>query len=300
MKNLLIKSLFILFAVNISFAQKWMTDIDIAQKLALVQNKMVLMVWKGTTEYPYPVFVNDDKGRTIFIDDLFTDEEVSPLIWEHFVPVIVNENKYGLMYYDIKGKRSQRYIDKFNDNSIKIMDVNGNIINVTNTYSEDLQNITEIIKNYSISTAFVTPELQGYNNEKTFYSAYYLASKYMDFSMYLNENLRPELMTLLTIYINEAKLNTKKVSKEDQLILQQRCDLLEIQQYLLLKRPKKVLRQLKKINAEEIENKNKPFVAFLYYTAYSILENEKNAKKWKAEVSSVNLKKAQLIINLNS
>lgn len=300
MKNLFLKSLFILFTINISFAQAWMTDLDIAQKLALVQNKMVLMVWEGTTEYPYPIFVDDNKGNLVYIENLFTDEEVSPLIWEHFVPVIVSEDQYGLMYYEIKGKRSQRYIDKFNDNSIKIMDVNGNILNISNSYSEDIQNITKIIQKYSLSTTFITPELKGYQTEKSFYSAYYLASKYLDFSMYVNENLRSDLLTLSSVYIDEAKALTKKEIKEDQLLLQQRCDLLELQQYLLLKRPKKVLRQLKKMDAESIQNKNRTFIAFLYYTAYSILENEKNTKIWKVEVSSVNLKKAQLIINLNS
>lgn len=300
MKNLLIKFLFILFTVNVSFAQAWMTDLNIAQKLALVQNKMVLMVWEGATEYPYPVFVNDEKGRTVFIDNLFSDEDISPLIWKHFVPVIVTEEEYGLMYYDIKDKRSKRYIDKFNDNTIKIMDVNGNILNVSNTYSEDLQNITKIIQKYSLSTTFITSELKGFHSKKTFYSAYYLASKYMDYSMYVNEKLKTELMTLSNIYIHEAKLLTKKELKVDQSILQQRCDLLEVKQYLLLKRPKKVLRQLKKMDAKSIQNKNKPFVAFLYYTIYSILEDEKNAEVWKVEVSSLNLKKAQLIININS
>ena len=77
----------VLFAINLSSAQAWMTNLEIAQSLAKVQNKMVLMVWEETTEYQYPVYVRDNNGRTIFIRNLFKDENVSPLIWEHFIPV---------------------------------------------------------------------------------------------------------------------------------------------------------------------------------------------------------------------
>lgn len=300
MKHRLILFIALFFIVKFSTAQEWMTDLKIAQKLALVQNKMVLMVWEGTTEYPYPVFVNDDKGRRVFIENLFVDEEVSPLIWEHFVPVIVSENTYGIMYAQIKGKRNQVYIDKFNDNSIKVMDVNGNILNISDTYSEDLQNITEIIKKFSLNTEFVTPELNGYRSEKNFYSAYFLASKYMDFSLYAKGKLRPSILRLSRIYIKEARELVKNESKEDKQVLAQRCDLLEVKQYLLFKRPKRVLRLLKKMEAEKITNANTEFVAFLYYTAYLSLDKPEDAEVWKSKISSLNLKKAQLIINLNS
>lgn len=300
MKNLFIKSLFVLLATNFSLAQAWMTDLSIAQKLALVENKMVLMVWEGTTEYPYPVYVNDDRGRTLFIENLFTDEEISPIIWEHFVPVIVNEDKYGEMYYEIKDKRSQKYIDKFNDNSIKIMDTNGAILNTSDVYMEDLENITKIIQNYAIKTDFIATELMGYHKEKNFLSAYFLASKYMDYSMYVNEKLRTELIKLSSIYIKEAQLLVEKEPKEDQQVLLERSNLLGIQQYLLFKRPKKVIRLLKKMDAEDISGTNSVYASFLFYTAYMSIGDTDKAEKWKSKISSVNLKKAQKLINLNS
>ena len=76
MKNRIVVAFIILFTANFCHSQEWMTSIDIAQKLALIQNKMVLMVWEESTKYPYPVLVNDDKGRTIFIGNLFEDENV--------------------------------------------------------------------------------------------------------------------------------------------------------------------------------------------------------------------------------
>ncbi|EPR74920.1 hypothetical protein ADIWIN_0007 [Winogradskyella psychrotolerans RS-3] len=276
-----------------------MTNLDIAQNLAITQNKMVLMVWEESTQYPYGVLANDDTGKTVFIENLFESEILSPLVWEHFVPVIVSEYKYADLYEDIKDKRSQKYIDKFNDDSIKIMDVNGNILNVSSD-PENFQNITTIINDYAINTEFIAPELIGYNTKKDFYSAYYLASKYLDFSIYMKEKLRPEFIDLGIIYLNEASNLVETQPTDDQQALAQRVALLDLQQYLILKRPKKVLRQLKKMDAESLETTNESFVAFLYYTVYKILNDETNAALWESKISSVNLKKAQLLINLNS
>jgi len=299
MYKIIIRCLFLLLASNVSNAQAWMTNLEIAQKLALTQNKMVLMVWEESTTYPYGVMANDEYGKLVFIESLFESEVMSPIVWEYFVPVIVSESQYADLYADIEGKRSNKYINKFNDDSIKIMDVNGNIVNLT-SHPEQFQNITTIIKNYGISTAFLSPELIGYRNEKDFYSTYYLASKYLDFSMYMSENNRSAFIDLGMLYLEEASNLVTAEPKEDQKVLNQRVALLDLQQYFILKRPKKVLRQLKKIENDGIELNNESFVAFLYYTAYSILEDETEVKLWKSKISSVNLKKAQLLINLNS
>ncbi|WP_412560197.1 hypothetical protein [Winogradskyella sp. MIT101101] len=299
MKKLYTTLALVFFGMSISFAQAWMTNLEIAQRLAQVQNKMVLMVWEETTNYQYPVFVKDDRGRTIYIDNLFEDEEVSPLIWEYFVPVIVSEYRYADLYEKIKGKRSQAYIDKFNDDSIKIMDVNGNILNVS-YFTEDFQNITEIIRLYGLNTQYIAQELKDYKSEKDFYSAYYLASKYLDFALYADTKTRSSIVNLSNIYLQEAVELIKEQEPEDRPSLEQRCELLKIQEYLILKRPKKVIRLLKKLKDEDIYESNKSFVAFLYYTAYMSTDKPEDAKPWKAKISLVNLSKAQKIINLNT
>lgn len=299
MKNNLLKALFVFFTINMCNAQPWMTNLDIAQSMAKVENKMVLMVWEEATTYPYHVLVKLDNGKTIFIENMFEDETISPLIWEHFVPVIVNEIVYTDMYDKIKDKRTQSYLDKFNDDSIKIMDINGNILNVSSD-PENYQNITTIIQKYAINTEFVATELFGYKTNEDFYSAYYLASKYLDYSMYLKPEIRKEMIDLSNIYLEAASEFIVNNPVEEQLTLSQRVDLLKIQEYLIAERPKKVLRQLKRIDAENMEPNNQGFVAFLYYTAYSILNKESEAALWKSKISSVNLKKAQMLINLNS
>lgn len=299
MKNLIIRASLIFFTVNLSYSQEWMTSLEIAQKLALMQNKTVLMVWEEATKYPYLVYVDDEKGGTIVIGNLFEDEKISQLIWENFVPVIVSESQHASLYKKVKGKRKQRYIDKFNDDSIKVMDANGNIIN-TSYVAEDYLDIAKLIENYALNTQLVTLELEAYKKEKNFYSAYYLASKYLDLSVYVNEAIRSEIIDLSNIYLDEAVGFLEIEATEDKSTLKQRAELLKIQEYLILNRPKRVLRELKKMDAENIESTNEALVNFLYYTAYSILKDEKNIELWKTKVSLLNLKKAQMIININT
>lgn len=299
MKNNLIVLIFVLFVVCPCSAQEWMTSLDIAKKLALVQNKMILMVWEESTLYPYPILVNDTAGRTIIIGNLFEDENISPLIWESFVPVIVRENQYADLYEEIKDKRKQSYIDKFNDDSIKIMDVNGNILNV-NDVDIDMQNITTLIRKYAINTEIISEELSNYNTEKNFYSAYYLASKYLDLALYCDKKIRSEIVDLSNIYLKEALTFLQTSSEDDKLILEQRCKLLKIQESLVLESPRKVIRELNKMDADAIKNTNESYVAFLYYVAFMSLDEPENAKEWKSKVSLLNLRKAKLFINLNS
>ena len=310
MKNPILTLLVILTFGTFANAQQWMRSLDIAQKLAMVQNKMVLMVWEESTLYDYPVVYRNERGRTLVVSNLFLDENISPLIWENFVPVIVSENAYHDLYMAVKGKRSERYIDKLNDDTIKIMDINGNILNVSgykdgwqnmNRVGDDLwvQNISKIINVYGLNTKYIENELRNYKNDKNFYSAFFLASKYLDFALYTKERTRPRIIDLSNIYLDEARrfVETENLEGKSSLLL--RCDLLDIQEFLLVRRPKKVLRSLKRIEKDDTFETNEGFIAFLYYTAYMSLGKEEEAQEWKSKVSSLNLKKAEKIINLN-
>jgi len=298
MRKYILILLFVLVFGSSIEAQEWMRSLDIAQKLALVQNKMILMVWEDSTYYDYPVAVQNNRGRYLIIPNLFSDEKISPLIWKNFIPVIVSEDEYHDLFIKIKDKRRQAYIDKFNDDSIKIMDVNGNILNVT-PYVDGIQDITRLIERYALSTDLISNELKNYYNDKNFYSAFFLASKYLDLALYARKNTRSKLIDLSNIYLEEAKRFVKSESLEGDTTLLQRCELLKIQEYLVDERPNKVLRELKKLSKIGLAQSNDEFFAFLKYTAHASLAEEDEATLWKTKVSSLNLKKAEKIINLN-
>ena len=78
-----------------SNAQEWMKSLSIAKRLAQTENKMLLVMWEEATLYPFPVVMFDDNGRRIYVEDMFDVEEIEEILWENFVPVMINENEYN-------------------------------------------------------------------------------------------------------------------------------------------------------------------------------------------------------------
>ena len=103
--------LFFLLTINVlhfSQAQEWMTSLDIAKRLALVQNKMIFAVWENASLDRYPIIIKDQDGKVLIVD-LFNNESLNEIIWEYFVPVIISESNYLDLFDKIKGKRKENY-----------------------------------------------------------------------------------------------------------------------------------------------------------------------------------------------
>lgn len=295
MKKIILIVLLSLGCFTRSESQEWMTSLDVAKNFAFIQDKLLFAIWEDASFDPYPVLIKNEKGNT-FVSDLFTNEVLNELVWEHFVPVIISEYKYPELYNEIKGKRSQLYIDKFNDDTIKIMDVNGHIINTSMSYYEYLD-IVMFISKYAMNTAFLRAELANYRERKDFNTTYRLASKYIDFAILVGDDVREEILRLSDYYLQEAKGFIPNESSEE---LVEKIELQNLKQILVLGKAKKVLRQLKRMCKDRIEASNEPLVAFLYFTAYAVLKDETKASVWRSKVSLVNLKKANLIVKNNS
>ncbi|MBA6152752.1 hypothetical protein [Gelidibacter maritimus] len=283
---------------NICFSQEWMTSLEAAKRTALVQDKFLFMMWEEAASIPYPVIMNDTNGNEILFDDLFQNEEINRIIWKYFVPVKVDENLYGELYDEIKDTKSRSYMLQFEDDNIKIMDPNLNIVN-TSFSPEAYFNLSQFITNYGLNTSYLNAELRNYAEHKNFGTAYRLASKYMDFAILVNRKTRQDIVSLSLRYLDDAErylitddINGKKHFAD-------KISLLRWSQYLLQNRPKKVLRLLKRFDTSEIDETTASQLAFLYYTAYELRKDEKNAGLWKGKVSLVNLRKAELIANLH-
>ena len=298
MKKKILSVLVIIMAFTTCNAQEWMTSLDVAKRLALIQDKLIFMMWEDATTYPFPVKVINDNGRYFLIENLFESEEVNQLIWEHFVPVKVNESNYSELYENIKDTRPQVYLDKFNDDSIKIMDVNGNIINTDIIYSEYID-LSKLIYKYYLDTSFLKIELQNYAQEQNFTTAFRLAVKYMDAAIIGNKDVRAEIIKLSTIYLEEAERYLMSETLNNKAALKQKGELQRLMQDLILGKSKRVLRKLKRIDATEIDSINQSLVDFLYFTAYILQKDEKNASLWRSKLSLVNLSKANQIFKSN-
>lgn len=284
-----------LLVSSLIFSQEWMSNLKVAQNLALVQNKMVLMIWEEETFYDYPVIVVNRNNQQIMLNNLFEEIELNEAIWEYFIPVVVSEYVYDDLYAQIKNKRSQSYIDKLSDASLKVMDIHGNIVNVNMPYDDEF-NLSVIIRDYAFNTEFLTQELRNYKDNKNFLSAYFLASKYLDFAAANKAKVRPNIINLAKIYMQEAEdlLTSDSNNKQDEFA--QRLEMLQLQADLLESKVSRVIRNLKKMEKDTIFESNKSYQAFLFYTAYKIKRDNQEAAVWKPQVSSVNLNKAEAII----
>lgn len=136
-------------------------------------------------------------------------------------------------------------------------------------------------------------------NDKTFVTSSLLANKYVDFAIYANDKLRPELIELANIYLDDSVKLLKKMEEDNKEAYFQRLDLIEIKGLLILNESKNAYIQLKKIDEDELDEINKRLFAFLNYTALRLLVDEINSDLWKSKISSLDLKKAELIISNN-
>lgn len=297
MKKLVLFFSIVSMSVSYASAQEWFSNFDIAKRLALVQDKMLFVVWEESLYYSYPLIYNTDKGEIIAVD-ISQDDSFDSIIWEYFIPVLLPESEYDKLLLAAKG-RETKYLNKLNDDSIKIMDANMNILNINASFFNE-QNLSSIIKTYSVKTTFLKQDLANYSQRKNLTTSFNLGSRYIDFALFVEKEARAEIIELANIYFDEARNYLIKDSFTDKMTYSQRIDLLEIKEYLILDNARKAKRHLKKMKEDGIDKKNNSLFNFLNYTTFMLLKDEENASLFKEEVSNANLKKAELILNINN
>lgn len=276
----------------------WLVSLPVAKFRARASDKMILMVWEESTKYPLPIVVKNKVGRSIYIDNLFDTPELIDALKKYFILVKVSDEVHAHLFNEIDGLRKQSYIDSFNNDTLKVMDANGVIVGTSGLYTEFL-NLSNFILKYGLNTSYLKQEIFNYQNEKDFYSIFYLASKYLDYSLLVNKEIRPEILNLADLYFEEAKMFLNKSKIENKADLEQRLLLTQLKEELIKNKPRKVLRRLKKIEDEKIETVNLPLVSYLKYTAYRLLNDMDEFKKLESKISLLNLKQTQLIVNIN-
>ncbi len=279
-------------------SQEWLTSLEAAKRIALVQEKLLFMIWEDAALIPYPVIMNNENGNEVLFKNMFDHEEINKIIWDYFVPVKVNESHYAELHDQIKDSGKRSYIAQLDDDNIKIMDANLHIVN-TSMSPEAYFNLSEFIRTYALNTSFLNAELKNYSEQKDFSTSFRLASKYMDYAILVSDKVREEIITLSELYLDEADKYLLESDIDDKINFERKSSLLRLSKYLLNNRPKKVLRQLKKYDPSGIDETNESLLAFLYYTSYQLRKDAKNSELWKPKVSSVNLRKAQLITKLH-
>jgi len=278
-------------------AQEWFTNFDIAKRLALVQDKMLFVVWEESLFQRYPIIYNTDKGDMI-VTDLSKDNSFDELIWEYFVPVLLPESAYEEMR-QTSVERSAIYLAKLNDDSIKIMDVNRNIFNINFPFYYE-QDLSKLIKTYSLRTTLIKQDLSNYSKQQNFTTSFNLAAKYLDLAMFVESDAREEIVALANIYFDESITFLDNTKTDNHQAYLQRIELLMIKESLLLNAEKKAKRQLKKLMISKINKINIQLYDFLKYTTFMCLGDNDSAALQLSKLSNVNIKKANLIIKMNN
>lgn len=295
-KIICILLLFIYFQSSDSQIREWMSPLKFAQIKARSENKLILMAWKRSLEIPFPAIVKDENGKDIYIKNLFESPLINEFLWKSFILVEVDDDFYVELMEEIKGKRSQSYVDTFEDDSLKIMDANGNIIGTSGAFTEVL-NLSKFVIKYNLDTSFLKQELINYDTNKEFYSAFYLASKYVDYSILVNDNVRDEILRLSDVYFAEAEqFLAEDKNLDNKKALYQRIKLIRLKQDLIKNKSGKVIRQINKIDLLEV---NEPLKVFLLYTAYRLKNDVENFSVLEKKLSLFNRKLSQSIVDLN-
>lgn len=296
MKKLLFTLLLSVATITSAMAQEWLTSLTLAKKLALSKNKMLLVIWEDSANYSYPIILEDTDGTKV-VTELFESDAVKTLVWKYFVPVIINESMYKQLFDKIDGKRNMSYINRFNDDNVKVMDPNGNILDLRTADEFMTQDLTAIIKKYALDTSFLEAELNSYFENKNYATTFRLANKYLDFAIYAEDFVKEEIIMLSDIYMLEAEnllQNSDYATKE---ALLQKHELLKIKEALILGKDNKARRMLKKYTEEDIDKINVALFAFLNYATYRSLDNIEEALPWKAQVLQSDLNKVKFIVN---
>lgn len=274
--------IFVLICNNLSFSQFQDMPFEIAQKIALDTNKLILLDF-GVTWHDY----NEKMER-----ETWSDENVIHLL-ENYIVIKINLD-YNLEF--------QAKHNIANVPSIALSDGNGKLLNKFEGYTSKSE-IVKFLEKYSLSTEFLSAELINYSKFPTASSAIRLSQKYLDYSLYLDEDLKNPFRNLAENYLLEAKQKVKTEKPENIDSQLQRIELLSYFRDLYDKKYEKVEKKInKKIKESEIYKDNIDTYYLINYISSKGLDKTENFKSWEQKISSLEntteiIKKANAILN---
>ncbi len=251
---------FVLVAVLLAFqninADNWITSFEEAQKIALATDKLLLVDFWATWCGPCK--------RMDF--ESWSKDEVK-LLMQNFVPVKIDidSNKSLASNYGVRGIPF-----------IFLMDGNGKVLYKEMSYKSKDQ-VLNLLTKYSISTSLFKQNLINYYKNPNFATAFQLASRYNDFSIYFNEDVRMDILNVSKDYFSDSQKLLKKSDIENKDEFEQKIEMYEIQEAIILNNTKKANKLLDKIKEESLSSINKSFFYFLKYLTCKKMEDETQA-----------------------
>ncbi len=129
----------------------------------------------------------------------WSKEEIK-LLMQNFVPVQIDidSNRELALKYGVNGIPF-----------IFIMDGNGEVLHKEMSYKSKNE-VLNLLNKYAVNTNFLKQHLINYYKNPSFATAFQLASKYNDFSIYLKEDIRRDILNLSDKYFDTSLKFLKK------------------------------------------------------------------------------------------
>ncbi len=258
-------TLFLLLITANNFAQEgWIRDYETAQKISIATNRPMLIDFWATWCRP-----------CVKMDiEVWGNEDVKELL-KNYVPVKINLDHNRALANQFQVKAIPYYF---------ITDAHGNILFRELGFSTKFP-VEDALKKYSMNFSYMRKPLSNYLKNKNYISAIRIVHKYLDYSLFLNKNIRIDILSIAENYLKEAeKLLDKK--QDNYLAMQQKIELLEMNIDLYKEHFSRVSRRLEKDFAQyDLSKSNQILYAYLNYCLSCNDKREDDQKEWQNKIS---------------
>lgn len=242
----------------------WVRDYETAQKLSIATDKPMLVEFWATWCRPCIKMDNEVWGNN----------DVKELL-KNYVPVKVNLDMNKSLARQFQVKAIPYYF---------ITDAHGNILFKQLGFSNKFP-VEDALEKYKLNFSYMRQPLANYFKNKNYVSAIRLTQKYLDFSLFLDKNVRIDILAIAENYLKEASKLLKK-NQSNYAIMKQKIELLELNIDLYRERFHKVERQLENRFAEKkLSESNEVLFAYLNYCLSCNDQRTNDKTKWENKIS---------------